>query len=262
MEQLPAESLFAEDGRGTDCELLRPTRREVLLSTADGRPVALALEFQRGGEALLLADVAFTTNRALRETDAGLLILPWLLHGGVRRVVFDEFHQGFGSERTVWDLAGAAIAWLASRPPGWAVLQLVMVGFLTLAMMSIRFGPARAGIERRRRSPGEHVEALAAGLQGTGTGGQGTAVELVVNGLRRRLSRTGSWDRGSPGRGDGDWLAALELALPDARGKGRQAARQLRRLLANPSGEEQAVLEAGQAVEDIWEELRPRTTRA
>ncbi|MGH7417671.1 MAG: hypothetical protein ACREKB_07850, partial [Candidatus Rokuibacteriota bacterium] len=78
-----------------------------------------------------------------------------------------------------------------------------------------------------------------------------TAVALTVSGLRRRLSRTGQ-----PPQGDlHQWLSALELALPGARG--RRAARQLQEVLTKPGGPER-VLGAAQAVEDVWEELRPR----
>ncbi|MGE5761569.1 MAG: hypothetical protein ACM37V_14540, partial [Gemmatimonadota bacterium] len=107
--------------------------------------------------------------------------------------------------------------------------------------------------ERRRRSPLEHVEALAAGLEGAG--GVDTAVALTVSGLRRRLSRTGQPPHGDPGQ----WLATLELALPGVRG--RRAARRLQDTLTKPGGAER-VLAAAQAVEDVWEELRPRASPA
>ncbi|MGH7547062.1 MAG: hypothetical protein ACREMM_02655, partial [Gemmatimonadales bacterium] len=57
----------------------------------------------------------------------------------------------------------------------------------------------------------------------------------------------------------GSWLAALELALPTRRG--RDAVRRLQRIVSQPGGPERA-LAAAQAVEDVWEELRPQTTRA
>src|SRR5438034_6802331 len=57
---------------------------------------------------------------------------------------------------------------------GWAILQLLGVALVALAVAAVRFGPARSVIERRRRSPLEHEEALAAGLEGAG--GVDTAV--------------------------------------------------------------------------------------
>src|SRR5881396_2898089 len=122
-----------------------------------------------------------------------------------------------------------------------------------LGVAAVRFGPARSVIERRRRSPLEHVEALAAGLEGAG--GVDTAVGLTVSGLRRRLGRVGLLPAGA----ERAWLAALELALPTP--TGRNAVRRLQRTINEPGGPERA-LAAAQAVEDVWEELRPRTTRA
>src|SRR5438309_1402650 len=83
----------------------------------------------------------------------------------------------------------------------------------------------------------------------------GGSVTLTVSGLRRRLGRTGLL-RPDDQR---SWLAALELALPTARG--RDAVRRLQRIITQPGGAERA-LAAAQAAEDVWEELRPATTRA
>jgi hypothetical protein len=135
---------------------------------------------------------------------------------------------------------------------GWALLQLIAVLVLALAVQAVRFGPARAVIERRRRSPLEHVEALAAGLEGAA--GWDTAVRLMVAGLWRRLSRTGlasPTSRAEP-------LDALALAVASERG--RQAVRRLEELERTQGGAER-VLAAAQSVEDVWEELRPRTKR-
>jgi len=126
----------------------------------------------------------------------------------------------------------------------------VVVG---LAMAAVRFGPAQQVIERRRRSPLEHLEALAAGLEGAA--GVETAVDLTVSGLRRRLGRAGVPRAAQMG----SWLAGLELAL--ATPAGRDAVRRLQRIVTQPGGPERA-LAAAQAVEDVWEELRPSPTRA
>jgi hypothetical protein len=166
--------------------------------------------------------------------------------------VWDEYHQGFGSgnqtsfSARTWD-------WLRSSPAGWAILQLIAVALAWLAMTSVRFGPALAVIERRRRSPLEHLEALGAGLESAGD--TDTAIERLALGLRRRLSRAGHV-------GDGNvlpWLESLELAMRGP--QGRTAVRRLHYLLTARDRDEQRVLLAAQAVEDVWEELRPRTTR-
>jgi hypothetical protein len=222
---------------------------DTLLRTIDDRPVALRLRFASGGEAILLADARFLANRVLKETDAGLAVLPWFLDGRTRRVTVDEYHLGFGEGGS---LPGASWAWLVSHPLGWAILQLVGVALVALAVHAVRFGPARHVIERRRRSPLEHLEALAAGLEGAA--GFDPAIHLLMAGLGRRLSRSGAV---SPG-GEQQWLGALELALPTPRG--RAAAQRLRGLGRAP-GSAARVLAVAQSVEDVWEELRPRTMR-
>ena len=251
--RIPAESLAVANRQTVDDERCPPhfaARTDTLLRTTDGRPVALRLGFASGGEAILVADGGLLTNRALKETDAGLVVIPWIVDGRTRRVTVDEYHQGFGAGGS---LPAASLAWLVGHPPGWAILQLVGVALVGLAVMAVRFGPARAGVERRRRSPLEHLEALAAGFKGAG--GADTAVTLTVAGLRRRLGRA---DVLAP-EARASWLAALELGLPTA--AGRNAVRRLQRTLEQPGGPERA-LAAAQAVEDVWEELRPQTTRA
>jgi hypothetical protein len=142
---------------------------------------------------------------------------------------------------------------MARSPAGWLLLQLSVVGLVWLAVTAVRFGPPRPVLDRRRRSPLEHVEALAAGLEGAS--GADTAVLLMISGLRRRLSRTAQ-----PIRGDlGQWLRTLELVLPGARG--RAAARRLQETLAKPGGAER-VLAAAQAVEDVWQALHPQVKAA
>jgi len=76
-----------------------------------------------------------------------------------------------------------------------------------------------------------------------------------VAGLRRRLGRAGVL-RLDEQRA---WLSTLELALPTTRA--RDAVRRLQQAETQPGGAERALV-AAQALEDVWEELRPQTTRA
>ncbi len=223
---------------------------DTVLATAHLAPVVLRLRFRGGGSVVLVSDDGYFRNAAWRTTDVPELLVPLLVPPTRGRVSWDEYHHGYGERHL---LGRALIDWMAGSPVGWALFQLAAVALLWLAVRAVRFGPARAAVERRRRSPLEHVEALAAGLEGAS--GVDTAVALTVSGLRRRLSRTGQPPRGDPKQ----WLAALELALPGARG--RRAARRLQETLTKPGGPER-VLAAAQAVEDVWEELRPRATPA
>jgi hypothetical protein len=230
------------------CRSLAPAREDTLLATPDGRPVAVKLWFPSGGSLTLWADATYFRNRTCRTGDVPYFVAPLMVPPrGTGPIAWDEYHQGFGAEASV---TTATWAWLATSPGGWALLQLTGVALLALAGAAVRFGPAQTVVERRRRSPLEHVEALAAGLEGAS--GTDVAVRLAVGGLRRRLARAGT----SMTSGDAEWLAALERAAPTA--GGRDAVRRLALSVREPGGHER-VLVAAQAVEDVWEELRPRT---
>jgi uncharacterized protein DUF4350 len=245
----PAEQ---ERTRSTDdrCSLLVPGRTDTLLAVLDGRPAVLRLRYREGGQVTLVADPGYFRNLVWRHTDVPAFVVPLFLAGRRGAIVWDEFHQGFGRSGS---LTGATLAWLAGTPAGWAILQLGAVLLAALAVAAVRFGPARPVIDVRRRSALEHLEALAAGLEGAA--GVDTAVALTVNGLRRRLGRTGQLRVGD----EQAWLATLELVLPTSRA--REAVRRIRRTMNQPGGAER-VLAAAQAVEDVWEELHPRSTRA
>lgn len=237
--------------RETDeCSAAVRAGTDTLLATVRGAPIVVRLRFRGGGRAILVADDAYFRNAAWRSSDVPIVLVPLLVPEPRGRVSWDEYHHGYGSDGS---LIGALLAWMARSPAGWALWQLIAVLLIWLAVSAVRFGPARAVLDRRRRSPLEHVDALAAGLEGAA--GTETAVGLIVSGLRRRLSRTGQLARGDFRQ----WLGALELALPGARG--RQAARRLQDYLTKPGGVER-VLGAAQAVEDVWEELRPRAMPA
>jgi hypothetical protein len=239
------------------CPTLAVIGQDTLLRSARGRrPIVVRLRYRGGGQATLAADPEYFRNRAWRAGDVPLVVTPLLLPppppAARGRVSWDEYHHGYGNGGS---LTGAVWEWLRHSPGGWAILQLVAVAVITLAVAAVRFGPALSVIERRRRSPLEHLEALAAGLEGAA--GVETAVGLIVSGLRRRLSRTGYVPR--TGGDPRQWLLALELAIPTPRG--RAAIRRLQQVTIHPGGPER-VLTAAQAVEDVWEELRPRSTRA
>lgn len=236
--------------RESGCSGLAVAAQDTLLRTERGKPVILRLRYPGGGMVTLAADPGYFRNRAWRTTDVPYFAIPLLTPAKRGRVTWDEYHQGFGRGGS---LEGAVLDWLTRTPAGWALLQLAGVGLVALAVSAVRFGPARSVIDRRRRSPLEHVDALAVSLQRAG--GVDTAVALIVAGLRRRLGRAGVV-RLDEQRA---WLNALELTLPTTRA--RDAVRRLQQAETQPGGAERA-LAAAQALEDVWEELRPQTTRA
>ena len=217
---------------------------DTLLALPTGEPVALRIQPDSGGVALLVADGGLFANRTIRETGAGEFTLG-LVSGSFTRVIVDEYHQGFGPGG---GMLRAARRWLVTTPAGWAIIQLGIVATIALLLGAIRFGPARRVIERRRRSPLEHVHALATAL--AAAGGHEVAVSLVVRGLRRRLSHGGN----APANATGDWLSALPGRTRTARG---HAAAERLITLTRGRADAHSVREAALAVEDVWQDLTP-----
>ena len=246
-----------EDATRASCRTLVPYAADTIVAAVNNRPVVMRLRYRDGGSVTLASDGGWFTNTVWRDTDVPMILLgvltPSLEHPG--RIAFDEYHQGFGEHRGA-SLSGQTWIWLTQSPAGWAILQLIAVALVWLATLAVRFGPAHAVIERRRRSPLEHLEALGAGLESAEDAD--TAVQRLALGLRRRLSRAG---QPLPAT-SGDllpWLEGLELAMRAP--SGRTAVRRLQHLLRARDRDETRVLDTAQAVEDVWEELRPREKR-
>jgi uncharacterized protein DUF4350 len=238
------DSSDAEDAAPVRCTA--PTARTVdtLLRASDGRPVAVRAALDDGRTVTLVADGRLFANRALRETAAGPFVLG-LVVSRYDRVIVDEYHHGYDASRS---LSGATLDWTFRSPWGWAILQLAGVGLLALVAAGVRFGPVRSGIERRRRSPLEHVRALATAL--AAARGHDVAVRLIVQGLRRRLSAKG---RRAPGE-VGPWLEGLAPAVRSPTGR---AALATLISVTHRSASAEDVLRSADAVETLWEELTP-----
>jgi hypothetical protein len=235
----------SEDAAPVSCTVPSARAVDTLLRTADGRPVAVVVGLIGGRRVTLVADDRLFTNRLLRDTGAGPFALG-LVVPRYDRVVVDEYHHGFDASAS---LAGAAASWTLHSPVGWSILQLCAVGVLALLAAGVRFGPVRPGLPRRRRSPLEHVRALAAAL--AAARGHDTAVGLMVQGLRRRLAGAGH----RPAADLAEWLRSLEPALRTP--EGHQALDALTEVTRRSATAEDVLTAAG-SVETLWEELTPR----
>ena len=113
---------------------------------------------------------------------------------------------------------------------------------------AFRFGPPIRVINRRRRSPLEHVRALATAL--AAARGHDVAIRRSS-----RASGAGSCPPASVRHGDWrEWLGPLGENVRSQRA--REAVRTLQ-TLTRPGQPPEGVLQAANAVEDVWEELRP-----
>jgi len=244
LAQSVVDSSEMEDGRVVTCVVPVATRVDTLLRTTSGRAVAVRLSLANDRMATLVADDRIFSNRELRETEAGPLALGWIVPR-YDRIVVDEYHHGYEASGS---LVGAALRWTLRSPWGWMGWQLAVVGLIALLTAGIRFGPIRSAVQRRRRSPLEHVRALATAL--AAARGHDVAVGLMVQGLRRRLSRSGT-----PIRSDlGTWLQNLSPGIRSTRG--REALVTLTALVQGQP-DSAGVLQAADAVETLWEELKP-----
>ncbi len=247
--QPTGEATVVDSSRAFDvafeaCTVPKLARVDTLLLSPGGQLAALRLtrdDLDR--RVILVADVELFRNRALRATDAGPFVLG-LVAGTYTQVVFEEYHHVFGASGS---LAGAVIAWSWKSPWGWLVWQAAVVGLAALLFGAIRFGVARPAIGRTRRSPLEHVRALATAL--AAARGHDVAIAAIVRGLRRRLLPPALRTRGDWRQ----WLAGLGRSTRSERG--RAALANLEKL-TRPGQPSIAVLRAAIAVEDLWEDQR------
>lgn len=194
---------------------LRAPGVETLL-TVDGAPAAVTWRMG-AGRVIALADARPLRNGQLRTGGAALLFARAAAEVARGDTVwFDEYHHGFGGG------AGAMTGILRHGgrvlPTGLWV-QLLLAGALLLWAAGRRFGAPLPPPPLRRRSPLEHVEALAGAYRQAGA--RRTARRLLLAGLARRLGR----------RTPADEAAAAEMLGRMARQSpvGRDAAAQLER---------------------------------
>lgn len=181
-------------------------------ASAPGRPVVLGVPLGRGRIAVVSSG-RLLANDVIRQCrwGAGITatrVVEWLsVRDGTarRRVVFDEYHQGYGPHASV---TGAIAHWLAKTPSGRTGAQIAIAALLLLAAFAPRAVPPVPKVAIARRSPLEHVAALAQAyerVRATRT----TALRLV-QGVRRRSARAGLGRRGT----DEDFLAAIAARTP------------------------------------------------
>jgi hypothetical protein len=183
-------------GPGWARSVLRSPNGDSLYRVPPGSQVFLSIPTKRGrepiivglrigkGRAVIVADPDLVRNSVLRRGDPGVRavrLIEWIQNGASRRIVFDEYHQGFGTHA---DPLRVARRTLTQTGPGRAIFVIGLAGLILLAAVGVR--PIRPlPLERiERRSPLEHVDALARAY--AATRGTSRAARLLVRGLRRR----------------------------------------------------------------------------
>lgn len=129
-------------------------------SGTESEPVLVAIP--RGEGLIYLSTLTYPfTNRGLKEGGNGLLALNFIsLASPSETLWFDEWHHG---RRNAGEQAVTGPGqWLRSSPSGNSLLYAAGVIFLALLLAGRRFGrPVPLPDEKQRRSPAEHVTAVA-----------------------------------------------------------------------------------------------------
>lgn len=152
------------------------------LVTADDSVVLAFVETLGAGRIVAFADRTPVENRGIRDSGAApILVRAAASLAGDDTLVFDEFHHGFRGGSVLQGVAG----FLAHRATGHVVAQLALVGLLALLGAAVRLGAPSRADPGQRRSPIEHVEALARVYQEAGAVRRPRL--FLVGGLARSL---------------------------------------------------------------------------
>jgi hypothetical protein len=177
----------------------------------EGFPVAVGVPLGRGRIAIVSSSGVFA-NEAVRVCAWGADIavaraLDYVRPDGDHpRLVFDEFHHGYGQHQ---GSMRAIATYLAATPSGHFLAQAIIAGLLLLFAYAPRPVIPREPERIARRSPLEHVDAL--GHAYADVDATRTATARLVSGVRRRASRLGG--RGSAGT-DEAFLTAVRARFP------------------------------------------------
>jgi hypothetical protein len=128
--------------------------------------------------------------------------------GGRRdRLVFDEYHQGFGDQPGTMR---GIFRYLGRTASGHLVLQLAGAGLVLLLAIGPRLLTPRPTERIERRSPLEHVDALARAYRMVGA--SRTATSRLLHGVRRRVEH--ALGLHAAASGDDAFLAWAESRAP------------------------------------------------
>lgn len=176
-----------------------------LSNTRDSIADIVVLRARYGdGHVVLFSDAWMLSNARIAEDGAAVLFAraaAAAVAGGTLQ--FDEYHHGHRGGSPV----RAFFGFLATRRPGWLMLQLMVVLLLASVPAAVRFGAPLVSRAGPRRSPLEHVAALGEVYR------QAQAADLarrrLVVGFARRLGR----ERPPRGR-ELDFLERLARGTP------------------------------------------------
>jgi hypothetical protein len=179
-----------------------PTDNAEVIASVGHAILAVSIPIDRG-RIVAVADPTMVSNAALRRSDNAVWLVSLAAAWGKGKILFDEYHHGFGEKRGTGELVHAFLI----TPWGWSVLQLSGAALLYLFVYRRRFGRVSEPLPSSRASPLELVNARAGFFQAAAA--QGFAAELIVQDLYRHLTQ----GRRKVGEGAGlsDELASLPV---------------------------------------------------
>jgi Domain of unknown function (DUF4350) len=144
----------------------------------------LAVEISVGqGRIIAIADPTMVSNGALRRSDNSVWLVSLAAGWANGKILFDEFHHGFGDKRSTAELTRAFLM----TPWGWCALQVAAAGLLYAFVYRRRFGRISEPPMPERTSSLELVEARAGLLQAAAA--RGLAAELILQNLCQELTK-------------------------------------------------------------------------
>ncbi len=153
-----------------------------VIASVNNAPVAVEVAVGQG-RIVAIADPTMASNSALRRSDNAVWLVSLAAGWGAGKILFDEYHHGFGQKRGAVELTAAFLM----TPWGWCFLQLAAAGLLYVFVYRRRFGRIKEPLTPNRASPLELVEARAGVLRVAGA--QGLATDLIVQHLCANLSK-------------------------------------------------------------------------
>ena len=152
----------------------------------EGESVSVAWMDVGEGGVLLLADAARLSNEVLADTPEAVVVIRAVVEraaGGP--VAFSEFHQGFDGRGRLLDRLGAL---LVDTGGGRVAVHLAAVAFGLTLLFGLRFGRPEPLPSPDRRSPREHVDALARIYRSADA--RRPVAQRLIQGAARRAHRT------------------------------------------------------------------------
>lgn len=206
------------------------------------------------GRVVVVSDPDLLRNDVLRlcewHTDVvAVRMLEYLTPGasGARsRIVFDEYHQGFGTHP---GSLRAIAMFLGSTGSGRTLLQLLAAALVLLGSAAARPLPPPKDQRAERRSPLEHVDALARAYDRVHA--TRTVTRRLLHGIRRRAALRNS----GAAMTDDEYLGTVADRYPIL----RDDIATVRRALTE-TGSRHDLDRAGEALERIEATLTPTTT--